>query len=242
MKQNTKTNLPFNIDFFSFFVHELKAPLMHLKWRVEKLKQDPASKMVLSQIEKDCDRLFQMIQDGLDMKQLKSEKAIQPKWCLWKEYINKIQMLLEERLHSVGLNLSVTGEWKELEVYMDPLWMKSVLMNLLNNAIQFSPKGSCIVLNTQWIAQKKITFSITDEGMGIPEDKKEKVFECFYTSRNPSSDRPLEKGTGLGLHIARSIVVAHGGSISIRSNENSKGCTFAVTLPKARKVSYLNAS
>ena len=243
MKKNNVTHLPLNIDFFSFFVHELKAPLMHLKWRIEQLKKAPASHTILAQIEKDCDRLFQMIQDGLDMKQLEHGSVIKPKWHSWKELVDHVQFLLQDRLKAFDLKLHITGEWKQIEVYMDSLWVRSVLMNVINNAIQFSPKGSQINLDTRLVDENQIIFSVTDEGMGISEDKKDKVFEYFYTSRASSSDRPLDKGTGLGLYIARSVVKAHEGSITVKSNhQNTKGCTLLVTLPKARKITYSYAS
>ena len=127
-----------------------------------------------------------------------------------------------------GRGVDITMQGKE-EVYVqgDKVRLGRVLLNLVDNAIKYTPKGGRVILS---LAKKgdDAHISIKDTGIGISKEDQEKIFERFY--RVDKSRSREVGGTGLGLAICKRIVEAHGGRISVES-EIGKGSTFTVILP-----------
>jgi len=113
------------------------------------------------------------------------------------------------------------------EMMVDPERIKQVIINIVNNAIKFSPNGTIINVRTKK-EKDTVLFEIQDFGRGIPKDKQEKIFEIFYQV-DSGMDRKFG-GAGLGLAISRGIILSHGGSIWVES-EPDKGSTFRFALP-----------
>jgi two-component system, NtrC family, sensor histidine kinase HydH len=107
------------------------------------------------------------------------------------------------------------------EVFLDPLRLKQVLLNLLLNAIEASPEGESVGLDL-YHKRKNIIIDVRDHGCGLPPGKKEEIFSPFFTTKS--------KGTGLGLPIAKKIVEAHEGMLEVLENP-AKGVTFRVIIP-----------
>jgi signal transduction histidine kinase len=105
--------------------------------------------------------------------------------------------------------------------------LAQVLDNLVGNAVKFTPPGGRVDVSC-FAANGSVVVEVADTGVGIPEDELPQVFERFF--RATSAARAEAPGTGLGLAISRTIVEAHGGSISVRSREGA-GTTFHVELP-----------
>ena len=129
-------------------------------------------------------------------------------------------------------NLTLTYAFKDDPIYVsvDPEKTTLAFVNLLNNAIRFSPEGSQIVIGA--IDQgKNVLAWVQDRGIGIPTDKLQKVFEEFYQIEPPNTRR--YGGLGIGLTIARGLIEIQGGKISAESEGPGKGATFKVVLPKA---------
>ncbi|MEI6315595.1 MAG: ATP-binding protein [Syntrophus sp. (in: bacteria)] len=114
-----------------------------------------------------------------------------------------------------------------LAVLMDSMKIEQVLNNLITNAVKFSPPGTTVEVNISKSADQ-LTLSVRDEGQGIPEDERKKLFQPF--SRTSVKSTGGEKSTGLGLAIVRKIVLGHGGKIGVDS-EVGRGSTFYFTLP-----------
>jgi len=111
---------------------------------------------------------------------------------------------------------------------MDGILIEQVLINLLDNAIKYTPKGSLIEIKV-FVLDERVVFEVSDNGPGIQEENKEVIFERFYTNANHASVE--KRGTGLGLAICKSIIIAHGGEISVYNNSLG-GATFQFTLDK----------
>ena len=129
-------------------------------------------------------------------------------------------------------NLTLTYAFRDDPIYVsiDPEKTTLAFVNLLNNAIRFSPDGSQIVIGA--IEQgKNVLAWVQDHGIGIPVDKLQKVFEEFYQIEPPNTRR--YGGLGIGLTIARGLIEIQGGKISAESEGLSKGTTLKVVLPKA---------
>ena len=110
---------------------------------------------------------------------------------------------------------------------MDARLIVQVIINIINNAIQYTQKGSCITLSACRKGEMA-EVSIADDGPGIPPEVREHLFDLFYTAEQGRADS--RRGLGLGLNLCRSIVSAHGGSISVSENR-PKGSVFTFTLP-----------
>ncbi len=149
------------------------------------------------------------------------------------ELIKEVLLLLQHRTarlkHTIELNLN-----REVpKIYADAGSLRQLMMNLLLNAIYFTPEGGRIFIETDLdevseaavnICPSRVRLSVRDTGVGIPSDFIDKIFDPFFTTK------PVGEGTGLGLTICYKIVEEHGGTIDVES-EPQKGTTFIITLP-----------
>jgi signal transduction histidine kinase len=110
----------------------------------------------------------------------------------------------------------------------EPIYLERALTNLLSNAIKFTRDGGRIVTGIAMDGNQTCRLSVSDTGVGIPEDEIQDVFRRFFRSSNVRAD--AIQGTGLGLSIVRSIVEQHHGQIDVHSNAG-QGTTFTITLP-----------
>jgi signal transduction histidine kinase len=113
----------------------------------------------------------------------------------------------------------------------DPDSVRQALLNLVDNAIKYSAGRKHVAVR---LAENdgKVEVSVSDQGIGIPAEDREKIFEAFF--RSPAAVRHDPKGVGLGLKIVKHIMDAHGGTIDLRSKPG-KGTTFTLKFPKRRK-------
>jgi len=116
-------------------------------------------------------------------------------------------------------------------VWMDSAKMKEVILNLLSNAVEFTPEGGTIEIFAEKFVEKektaKIRIEIKDNGPGIPQSKINSIFDPYFTTKHKSS---IHSGTGLGLFIAHQNMQDHGGTIDVKS-EPDEGSVFMLTLP-----------
>lgn len=130
---------------------------------------------------------------------------------------------------SGGRTIKIETSGEIIMAIMDARLILQVIINLLDNAVKYTPPKSAITLSA--LASKdKVTVNISDDGEGISAEAKEHIFEMFYTAGISSSDG--RRGLGIGLSLCRSIIEAHGGEISVSDN-NPKGTTFSFTLKRA---------
>lgn len=140
--------------------------------------------------------------------------------------------VISEALHhvnrkSIEHHISVQNKEDYLLAKMDAKLMVQVIINIVDNAIKYTPIGSNILIKT-WKQGDKAMISIADNGDGIPDDMKERVFDMFYSGANKIADS--RRSLGLGLSLCKSIVNAHGGKIAVSDN-TPHGTVFTITLP-----------
>ena len=143
-----------------------------------------------------------------------------------------VENVISEALHhvnrkSVEHNISVQNEEEYLFAKMDAKLMVQVIINIVDNAVKYTPKGSDIQIKT-YKQENNAVISISDNGNGIPDDMKERVFDMFYSGANKIADS--RRSLGLGLSLCKSIVNAHGGKITVSDN-TPHGTVFTITLP-----------
>ncbi len=218
-------------DFVSNVSHELRTPLASLKALTETLQEGaledpPAARRFLSRMDQEIDNLTQMVHELLELSRIESGKVplvrqmIQPRE-LAAPAVERMQMQAER----AGLTLRLQIPADLPRVNADPERVGQVLINLLHNAVKFTPAGGEIVVDAH-PESGGIVFSVQDSGVGIEAEDLPRIFERFYKADRSRSGG----GTGLGLSIARHIVEAHNGRIWAVS-QVGKGSTFFFSLP-----------
>lgn len=220
-------------DFLNVTSHELRTPMSSIKGYVQMIlkqtlgevskEQQNALKVVL----RNTNRLDHLIQDILDISRLESGTM---KFIPEQTDLEKMVKEAVETMQSVAdlKEIKINTDLENLpELIIDQERVKQVIINLVNNAIKFSPGGSIINIKTKR-ERDDILFEIQDFGKGIPKCKQKKIFETFYQVGS-GMDRKFG-GAGLGLAISRGIIVSHGGKLDVGSNVG-KGSTFRFTLP-----------
>jgi two-component system phosphate regulon sensor histidine kinase PhoR len=220
-------------DFISNVSHELRTPLAALKALTETLQSGaledpPAAHRFLEQMETEVDSLSLMVNELLELSRIESGRVplnIEPTPPL--DIVNPAVDRLRLQAERAGLTLSIECADDLPAVLVDATRVQQVVVNLLHNAIKFTPAGGQVTVNVTRQNQD-VRFAISDTGIGIDAEDLPRIFERFY-----KVDRSrATSGTGLGLAIARHLVEAHGGKIWAES-EVGKGSTFYFTIPMA---------
>ena len=137
---------------------------------------------------------------------------------------------MKEGVEKKGISISSGDVSSSLSVQADRSYLEQVLINLLDNAIKYTPGGGRIEVSVADRGDEEILFSVKDNGIGIPKEDLSRIFERFYRVDKGRSQEM--GGTGLGLSIVKHIVQTHGGRVWAESRPG-KGSTFYFTLPKS---------
>jgi heavy metal sensor kinase len=221
-------------QFTSDASHELRTPLTAMRSVGEVALQEDGSaaeyRDVIGSMLEEVNRLTRLIDSLLTMSRADAN-AVQfhtttfPIFEIATESAALLQVLMEEKTQTMLL----TGD-RRAAVQGDRLFLRQALVNLLHNAVKYSPEGGTIALDVRSTGDGRVLLAITDSGPGIAAEEIEKVFDRFYrVDKSRSRDRG---GAGLGLAIAEWAVQAHGGQIQVESTFG-KGSTFRVSLPEA---------
>lgn len=218
-------------DFISNISHELRTPLASLKALVETLRSGaledpPAARRFLYRMETEVDALTHMVSELLELTRIESGQVpLKMKSVSPKKLLVKVKERLAVQAERKQLVIELNYAKKLPRVLADKPRLGQVMVNLLHNAIKFTPEGGEITLSAHQ-QDDMIQFSVKDTGSGIPADDLPRIFERFYKTDPARSGG----GTGLGLAIARHLVEAHGGLIWAESIEG-KGSTFHFSIP-----------
>jgi two-component system sensor histidine kinase ChvG len=238
-------------SFAADVAHELKNPLTSLRSATETLplaKTDESKERLMEIIQHDVRRLDRLISDISDASRLDAELAREDARPVDMAELLRTTVSLFNDIHrgdtpEVVFDIAYAPGAHPYRVTGHDSRLSQVIVNLLENAISFSPPGGRIAVVTRRIGTE-IQIAVEDEGPGIPEENLERIFERFYT------DRPQEnfgQNSGLGLNISRQIVVAHGGRLWAENrppaglgrgkgdagDKNSGGARFVIRLPAA---------
>jgi len=176
----------------------------------------------------EVDRLAQMVQEMGVLSRIESGEApLQRTPLNVAEVADRAVGRLKAQADRAGLRLEIQVASDLPRVLADEARMEQVLVNLIHNAIKFTPPGGRIAVSAK-AEGDKLVVSVSDTGVGIPEDDLPRVFERFYKADKARAGG----GTGLGLAIAKHVVEAHGGKIWVDSAEG-RGATFSFSIPLA---------
>ncbi len=218
-------------EFIGNISHELRTPLASIKAIVETL-QDGAinskkvAKHFLTRIDNELDRMMQMVSELTELSRIETSRdELKPQMVdlnvLVADTIARLQPQAERKKVTLSANLLTSLP----SIHADKDRIYQVITNLVHNAIKFTPPGGKVNISTE-LSENSVLVKVSDTGIGISKDDLPRIFERFYKADKARA----EEGAGLGLAIAKHVVLAHGGNIWAESKEG-KGSTFFFTLP-----------
>ncbi len=220
-------------DFVSNVSHELRTPLANIKGYTETLlngalEDRERAKDFLRVIEKHTTRMTRLIDDLLILSSLEThEMPISPSPVDMVEVISSVVHGLKKQAEDKGIELSMDFEAPSLPVKADRERMEQVLINLIDNAIKYTPEGGKVRVRAYY-RDSHLQVDVEDTGIGIPAKEIPRIFERFYRVDKARS-RELG-GTGLGLAIVKHIILSHGGRVWVESKVG-KGSRFSFSIP-----------
>lgn len=216
-------------DFVDNFSHEFKTPIVSIKGFAEELKHDDLTpeqrNEYLDIIIHESSRLAQLATNVLNLSRVEKQTILASRAMFdLTEQIRRCVLLFETKWEQRRLNLSV--ELDEISLKGDEELLSQVWLNLIDNAVKFTPEGGCVEIRLTK-SENAAVFSIHDDGYGISEEAQRHIFDKFYQA---DSRKHASSGNGLGLSIARRVVLLHDGDIRCNSQEGA-GTEFVVELP-----------
>lgn len=224
-------------DMVANISHELRTPIANIRMIIEGLFYDDdrpkrkASISSLRSIQRETDSLLWLVQELLDLSMIESGQAIMKLYPnrlldLVNDTVDRLKDQLAQKELKVVLHIPA-----KIEVLCDWEQTRRVLLNLIHNAIKWSPPREAISVSASQQGDE-VVISVFDNGRGVPDDQRERIFERFY---QVDTSRSGNEGSGLGLAICKHIVEAHGGRIWAEGNSSGGGGRFFFTLISANE-------
>lgn len=236
-------------SFFANMTHEFRTPLTLILGPIELLKEKITSKEATKQLdvmENNANRLLDLINQLLDLSKLESgNMKLQTEAMDIGLLINRITGLFESLAELKKIKVSVESRLSNSICHMDPDKIEKVLVNLISNALKFTPEGGNINISLDSKSlpenseKRNIQIRITDSGRGIPPTDLEHIFDQYFQSSLNTSD--AYSGTGIGLALSKELVELHGGSIAVKS-ELGLGAEFSLIIPDEQGIPRADSS
>ena len=225
-------------EFVSIASHQLRAPLTAISWYIEMLMDEKSNtnltdeqKGYISMVSEGNRKMTLLVNDLLDISRLEGGKELQFIKSdadiieVVKDVIEEQKSLATQKKQNLLVTQNPEGP---IIINIDKDKIRQVIVNLVNNAIKYTPEGGEISIYTEF-KDGFVRINIKDNGIGIPKDQQARIFEKFFRSDNAVSIQA--QGSGLGLYVAKEVVEKHGGRIEFQS-EVGNGTTFTVVLPR----------
>jgi len=222
-------------DFVANASHELKTPITIVRGFAEMLHENPqiAKEQVeelTAKIVKNCERMTLLIRDLLKLSDIEHLSLEELEECPLEEVAGRSVALLKEEYPDAKVEIERQGEGRFAVPGDSPL-LEMAFSNLLTNSAKYSEPPAEITVRLKE-DEKAVSFSVSDKGIGIPEEELENIFHRFYRSEAASTRK--RSGSGLGLSLVETIVEKHGGEVFVAS-KLGEGSTFTLKFPKQRK-------
>ncbi|TNJ45837.1 response regulator [Tamlana fucoidanivorans] len=231
-KEINKTKL----EFFTNISHEFRTPLALILGPLQQIIEDyrGSNKIYkkLLVVENSANHLLQLINRLMDFRKLENNLyKLEAAEGNVVKFLQEIYLSFTEFAKDGGYQYNFTVSEEELLVYYDRNKLERVFYNLISNAFRYTPKGGIINLRI-FRKENEVVIKVEDTGVGVAKEYQDKIFERFFeVAVNNKPDNDYNKGTGIGLSIAKNIVNLHKGEISVSSNTDDKGSVFTVVLP-----------
>jgi signal transduction histidine kinase len=210
----------------------MMTPLTSIRLCAEELQADPTSAAdnpsLITFLLRSQRTLFTIVRNILDVEKLQAGGSLSSKKtiCDVGQILTHVVEILQNEAEEKRVALHYTIPDRALLVYADRNQLERILMNLLANAVKYTPQGGSVTVVAEQ-KEEKVVISFTDKGYGIPAEEIPYIFDRF---RRVEQHKDKASGTGLGLAITKALVEEHGGAITVDSMVG-KGSTFTVSLP-----------
>lgn len=222
-------------EFIGNITHELKTPIATVSVAIEAMKnfdalQSPErTKEYLGIAGNELNRLSLLVDKVLRLSKFETQEVeLKYEWFNINTLVKEVMDSMQLQFEKVGASVKLNSEGEDFSLMADRMHITSVVYNLLDNALKYSKGKPEIEINIE-TKDNEIQLSVKDNGIGIPAQYKEKVFDKFF--RVPHGDKHNVKGYGLGLSYVAHIIAEHKGSVNMESEEG-KGTIFIIKLPK----------
>ena len=234
------------LQFFINISHEIRTPMSLIISPLQKLMAtdyDTERQQSYNIIYRNAERLLRLVNQLMDIRKIdKGQMQLKFQETDIVSFIQDLHYTFAYKANTKHIKLDFHSEVKELKAWIDPKNFDKVILNILSNAFKFTPENGNIQIrlrtgNYPDAAEKALShyfeISIEDDGIGINETELERIFDRFYQIRNSQNNSNI--GTGIGLHLTRSLVELHHGSITVENNQGTPGCRFIVRLPLGKE-------
>jgi signal transduction histidine kinase/ActR/RegA family two-component response regulator len=226
-------------EFLASMSHELRTPLNAVLGFSEVLLEQMFGEInerqeeYLRDIHGSGQHLLELLNEILDLSKVEAGQ-MQLEYTTFElaPVLHQAAAMLRERATMKGIDVDVSVDENVGEVEADELRLKQVVLNLLTNAVKFTGEGGSVVVRATRSGPDTVSITVTDTGIGVPPEDRERIFESFQQGGRGAS---REEGTGLGLTLSRRIVELAGGSLWVES-DMGVGSTFGFSLPTGRRV------
>lgn len=224
-------------NFLSHMSHEIRTPMNAIigmtTIALSKLGDRPRVEDCLQKISESSKHLLSLINDVLDMSKIENGKlSISNEPFNLPQCVHNISDLIQPQAQARGISFDIYQQADVEKLYGDPLRLNQILINILSNALKFTPKGGKITLNIEHANKTEksviLRFIVADTGIGMSEEFQKRIFKPFEQASSKITMR--YGGTGLGMSITWNLVSLMGGDIEVQSKEG-EGTTFIVELP-----------
>ncbi len=225
-------------EFISVAAHQLRTPLSAIKWVFRMVLDEDAGAINAEQrdfLQKGYDsneRIIKLVGDMLDVARIEEGRfGFEFYYVDLTELIAKTIEAFKIKAQEKNIKLIFAESEKLAPIKIDPVKIELVLQNLIDNAVKYTRLNGIVTIKTE-VTGTYVQVSIADNGIGVQADQKNRLFGKFF--RGTNAVKLATEGTGLGLFIVKNILLRHGGTIRIDTEEN-KGTTFYFTLPLEEK-------
>ncbi|MFN8257248.1 MAG: two-component regulator propeller domain-containing protein [Bacteroidales bacterium] len=230
------------LEFFTNVSHEFRTPLTLIIGPIDSLLESGnlsnQVKSVLILMHRNANRLLRLVNQLLDLRKVEEGNLkLQAREINLNEFINEIVQSFEDLARRKGISFEFDNNFPELKIWADVDKLDKIFFNLLSNAFKFTPDNGFIrievkVKGNPSLNEGFVNIEVSDNGNGMTEEHARKVFERFYQS--DESVNSIQRGSGIGLSLTKSLVELHHGTISVKSRKGEGSC-FTVLLPIGKK-------
>ncbi len=223
------------VKFFTNIAHEFRTPLTLIIGPLEEVirnaekSKNPNDLNKLTSVRKNAQRMLNLVNQLMTFQKMEEgHDPLKVRKVNINEFLLEIGTLFEDGARMKGIDFKINTTPVDEDVWIDESKIEKILFNLLLNAYKFTPKGGEIWID-KYSDSKYLYIDVCDTGQGIPEEKKEQIFDRFY-EKNTVGQENLIKGSGIGLALSKELIELHGGKIMVESIL-SKGAKFKVIIP-----------
>jgi signal transduction histidine kinase/DNA-binding response OmpR family regulator/ligand-binding sensor domain-containing protein len=230
----------YKLQFFTNIAHEFQTPLTLILapavTLMSYIEKDKRLSIYARSIYQNANRLHRLIQELIEFRKVETgNMKLEIRKCELVNYVSELVKAFEHFAKQNEVSLNFICSKPEIESWVDIKKIEKILLNLISNAIKYTPKGGSVEVELE-LQEKKILFIVRDSGIGIPLDLREKIFDRFFHLTNTLPQYHLaQEGSGVGLSLTKSLIELHKGSVLVE-NADGGGSVFKVILPSEKEV------